>query len=482
MAARVRFGTAYARVAFVWCVVFGVVGIAFAAAPGAVTEALSSLAAGLRLRGTFSGSFGPDASFWHVLAVSLMAAVTGLAWVSARRPEAAAPYRILLAAKLVSTTGFAILAVRLAPAWILAAAGDGFVALTLWASRRGGLAGRQGAGDGREAPTLPKGLARIWPARRPWYEVYFGKLNLAPGRALWFRYTLLDGISEEASCWAVFFDREGKVTAGKEVGDLVDLAPAGVCIPPDASERARFSGKPQVFHLGAAHLDVANAMGRAGAISWDLALSDSGRSCWHVPPELNAAGLVSSGYSVPLADVRFRGTVTVAGATFPVEDAPGMIGHVVGRRSPSRWAWAHCNAFDGQPDVVFEGLAATVALGARTRFLSSFVLWVDGRRVAFASVRVLLATKNEISPERWTFEARQGDRLLSGEALAPKQESVAIVTYTDPDGSLRYCRNSKLATLRIRLVAPGIDRAFTASGTAAFEVVDGQRPLREPDL
>ena len=84
----------------------------------------------------------------------------------------------------------------------------------------------------------------------------------------------------------------------------------------------------------------------------------------------------------------------------------------------------------------------------------------------FSSIIRLLRARSYPGEERWTFSAIAGDVTLVGEAIAPDPRQVALASYADTDGSHLSCRNSKTATLRIRLRDPdrGIDATLVASG------------------
>lgn len=458
----------YVRLARLWAVVFAITGLAFAVVPDRAGAFMTWAARLVRLSGTVDT---PAGGLWHVLAVSLMVAVTGLAWASARRPDEAWSYVTLLAVKLTSTAGFAVLAVVLAPLWLLAALADGFVVFSLWAARR---ASREAGSD----QTPPPGFARRYAGQRPFFEVWFGKLNLPEG-AFWFRYTVLDGAVREAGTWAVWFDSCAGVVAGRERHPLGDLSPAGVPVLPAEGEPGRFRGRHQVFHLGRAHLDTANAVGQAGPLAWDLAFSDSGRRFDHVPRLVRSLRVAKARYVAPFCDIRFHGTIRVGDREIAVRDAPGMIGHIDGTRSGHSWAWAHCNSFDGRPAAVFEGLSARILLAGRpSPPLSSFVLWLGERCYRFSSTWKIAAARSEIAEGRWTFATEAGGITLEGEACVPDPGQVALVTYTDTDGSLQWCRNTKRARLHLRLRDPtgGLDLELISSGAASFELVDRLKP------
>lgn len=462
----------YAAVARAWAIVFGMVTLLFLILPPAVGQGLTALGQALGLPGRIDSA---GDTLWWVLALSLMVSVTGLAWHTADRPEALVPYRILLAAKLASTAGFTLLAWRLAaPVWLLAAGGDGFVAFSLWLARR------------LSASARPfDGFARVYNGQRPFYEVWFGKLNIAPGQAFWFRYTLLDGQSREAGTWAIAFDRDRGIAAGRDARPIDDLLGPHDHFEAGTGTSVAHGGQPPAFHFGPNHLHAGNAMGRAGDLGWDLAFEPRAeRTHDHIPWAMKALGLARTRYVTPLGDVRFNGLVNVGGRETKVHDAPGMIGHIHGSRSGHSWAWAHCNTFEGRPDVVFEGLSARVKVGGFVSPpLSSFVVWVGWRCYRFTSAVGMFLARSRYGAGRWQFRAEAGGAVIEGEATAPTLDMVAIVTYTDTDGSSQWCHNSKLADLRLRLTEPdGLVHDLVANGTAAFELVDRVAPGRQAHL
>lgn len=121
----------YSRVARAWAGVFVMAGLGFALAPDLVGRGLVTLATLLGFAGAVPTAPG---SLWFVLTGSLMATISMLAYQTARRPEESAPYVSLMTAKLVSTVAFLCLA-RHESIWLLCAACDGFIALTLAAAR-----------------------------------------------------------------------------------------------------------------------------------------------------------------------------------------------------------------------------------------------------------------------------------------------------------------------------------------------------------
>lgn len=125
-------GPVYPMVARLWAAVFAFVGGIFLCAPGTLERFLNGLAGLLGLPGAVVLAVP---SLWWVLALSLMSVLTVLAAASARRPDDATLYGLIVLSKLVSTAGFAALAMKHGGAWWLGAISDGFVAATLVLAR-----------------------------------------------------------------------------------------------------------------------------------------------------------------------------------------------------------------------------------------------------------------------------------------------------------------------------------------------------------
>ena len=317
----------------------------------------------------------------------------------------------------------------------------------------------------------------------PHFEVWYGKINVGPGRAFWFRYTIFDGALQEASTWAVLFD-EGEKSGGRSYWELDELATPNTVALPEGRERGRFSDHHQVFHTDGAHLDGANALGEAGGISWDLTWEDSGRRFTYLPPILERVPVVDIEYDACFLDLRVSGTIEHGDDRWEIDGRPGMIGHISGADlSGDTWVWAHCNDFVDEDEAVFEGLSIHLnVLGMTIPSGSVFIVYVDGRAYPFRTLRSIFGAESTFDRSGWEFEVESGGVRLSGRAEAPPPERVALVAYDDTDGSDVWCYNSKLADLTIRLEDPanGVDRTLRAEGTSAFEFMTRETPEERP--
>lgn len=457
----------YSKIVKLWAFLFLGAGLVFLFFPVQLADGMNASAQLIGLTGLINAAAG---TLWHILSLSLMGALVALAFASSRFPENVVFYRIIILAKSISVAGFCLLALTNGSVWIMAAAVDGFVALTLFISRKS-----------LKADEMAEGFARLYSGNKPFYEVWYGKIDIAKGKAFWFRYTLLDGVKKEASVWALFFS-EGKVQAGKNTFSIDKLAPSNCLIIPDHKETARFEKQQQVFHLGGNHLDGANAIGQAGVVSWDLQFTDNKWRYEHVPPLMKALKVTKSIYNACFLDLRFSGLIKNGDETISVENRTGMIGHIYGKKSANSWAWAHCNNF-GEQNVIFEGISAQIKLGGKVSPpLNSFVFIADNHLYNFTSTVKLFTSDSVFGNGKWTFTAKSNEAVLKGEATAPA--NVALVEYTDTDDSNLWCYNSKLADLKLEftLLKTGKTQTFVSQGTCAFELVNRNKPAGAVDL
>ncbi len=122
---------AYQRLVTFWTVVFAIAGLYFMFLPGRLAADLDMFAGLLGLEGQVPV---PPGDMWHALTGSLMATLTVLGFQTARRPAEGGPYVALMVSKLVSTFVFLVFALD-SSAWLVPAACDGFIALTLFVAR-----------------------------------------------------------------------------------------------------------------------------------------------------------------------------------------------------------------------------------------------------------------------------------------------------------------------------------------------------------
>ncbi|MBF0106172.1 MAG: hypothetical protein HQM16_12695 [Deltaproteobacteria bacterium] len=330
---------------------------------------------------------------------------------------------------------------------------------------------------------LPRGLSAKYAGQKPYYEVWYGKIDISPGRAFWFRYTLLNGVTDEACTWAIVFDQK-KIVTGKDIFPLSRLS-----FPDRGStlHHNSIKGKDglQVLQLGSNRLDYGHAIGSAGQVSWNFGFEDLKKTFEHIPGIMQVLKIAKSTYTSCILDARFSGQICFHKKEVRFSKAKGMIGHIYGTRQAHEWAWSHCNSFQNAEGVVFEGITAKVRLGSvMSPPLSSFVVFIGDRCYPFSSIWRLARAPSIYTGGAWDFNTSCNGVKLEGQVRAPSADKSAVVEYTDTDGSSLWCHNSKLSELKLRLCDPqhNLDREFYAKDTAAFEIVVRTPPQKKPDL
>lgn len=458
---------AYSFVVKLWSAIFLLVGLLFLLIPESLESILNKTVEIIGLNGSISLDTN---NLWYVLSLSLMGALTFLAGLSAKFPKHTFIFKTIVLAKAISVVGFILLAYKLNSAWLICAMADFIVAITLIMFYP------------KEKKSPISGFTRQKFPPDPFYEVWFGKIDIEPNKAFWFRYTILNGKAKEASTWAILFDNNN-VKTGKETYPLEILSNSNETIVPDETNINRFKNATEVFHLGKHHLDEKNAIGYAGNISWDLSFKDNVHQFEHVPPLIKLLGIAKSTYNACFLDLKISGTILTEKGNIVFENKPGMIGHIYGKKSAHAWAWAHCNNFENAKDVIFEGLSAQIEIGGKiSPPLTSFVLIRNDEKITFSSTLHLFKNHSDFTDGKWEFEAKTKKYTLIGTALATGK--IALVEYTDTDGSKLWCNNSKIASLNLKLIHnnTGKEEVYKSLNTTAFETVNRIKPQRQIDL
>ena len=288
-----------------------------------------------------------------------------------------------------------------------------------------------------------------WDRRsRAFMEVWYATVNhSASGMGVWVRYTITSPAQGEPYCelWGFIFDPAGKKSfAGKERFPIDRLG----------NELGRDDGA--LVRIGNAWLSENHLEGEvasdAGTMTWSFDIEPADMCFQHLPSVLRSRieKRVSTVCS-PNLDVPFTGTVKLGDELLEFAGERGCQSHRWGRKHSLTWTWAHCSAFAEQADALFEGLAAKANLGPVPLPTSTLVfLRYDGQDLAFNDLKWALRAKSTYELPTWAFSARN-DRWKIAGAARGNPSRMFQVTYTDPDGSPRYCANSEIADLAIEV-------------------------------
>lgn len=296
-------------------------------------------------------------------------------------------------------------------------------------------------------------------------ESYFIKANHRDERrALWLKATIFappgDRSAALGEAWAIAFDRERGHVAVKE---SVPLAKAEFA-------RSALSVRVAETTLGeeraCGHIETA---GRS--IRWDLRLRPRGQPLVHYPHAwMYRAPFPSSKLVSPMPDLRVTGELMVDGERWEVDDWPGLLGHNWGRGHAHLYAWAHCNVWDDDVPLVFEGLSGRVKVGPLlTPTMTILCVRYEGVDYPLNGLRRSLRNHGDITTRRWRFDGRGRDIAIEGELWGETEDFVGLF-YANPQGPMTHCLNSKLANARLKITLRGRAPFVVRSRAAALEV------------
>ncbi len=314
-----------------------------------------------------------------------------------------------------------------------------------------------------------------WDGGRGHYEAWYLTMSDPDRRAgYWIRYTLHAPArgEPEARLWFARLDRDRP----ERILGLNRAVPA----------TGGFSSEPGAFEIrvGEATLRSGHATGAIDGgghvVRWDLDFPTGEPTYRLLPDLLYRGGLAPSKPFVPNPRARYSGTIEVDGEASTLDGAPGEQGHVYGGRHAERWAWAHCSAFDGEPDTVIEALSAKGKRGPfRTPYTEFVGLRRGGRWIRFRHV----SRRPAWGLGRWRIEAASRTHRLVGHVEAPSSQLIAA-RYLDPDGRERYCHHTDVASCRFTLFERGpggFDEVAILSGDGTAQAEWGGR-TRAPQV
>jgi hypothetical protein len=181
-------------------------------------------------------------------------------------------------------------------------------------------------------------------------------------------------------------------------------------------------------------------------VSWKLEYATGGDTYRLLPDAMYRGGFAPTKALSPNVDANLSGWVSVDGERSQIDGAPGQQGHLWGKRHAMRWAWAHCADFLDEEAVV-HFVTARDKRGLLTTPYVTFagVRW-DGRWIRFRRV----SRKPDFGLGTWRVDLENRRYRLTGRIEAP---AIALLraTYEEPDGSLRFCHNSEIASCRLAL-------------------------------
>jgi hypothetical protein len=312
---------------------------------------------------------------------------------------------------------------------------------------------------------------------RPHVESWFFRANHpTEPRASGLKATLLCGRAggpSVAEAWCAIFD-----------GDRTFAAKLTVPVGDAAIEPPDIRVGPCRFHLDPAAGVLA---GEAAGASWDLryrrldgALGEP--LCLLPTRKLVDAAVPKNKLLTPVPAARFEGVVRWGDRTVPIDGWLGMQGHNWGPEHARSYAWGQCLFTDvrGEPFAMVEGASGRVRVGPfTTPVLSLLAVRHQGREYRFDRIVDTWNQRADIAFPAWSLRmtGRDGEAELGMEA-DPRR--MVRLGYENPDGSVAWCLNSKLAAVTLR-VNPSEGDGFTCrsahGGALEFLTREADPPL-----
>ncbi|HYT80814.1 MAG TPA: tocopherol cyclase family protein [Actinomycetota bacterium] len=276
------------------------------------------------------------------------------------------------------------------------------------------------------------------PGRSGVYEVWFLTLtDPVTGRGYWIRSTYLTPKQGPASAgvWFARFDpADPELTFGVHSRSAIwSISTEEFDVRIDGGVMG--SGRAEGSVEGGGH-----------DVRWGLEYPTGGETYRLLPQALYRGRMAPTKPVSPNVDTRVSGFVSIDGERSEISNAHGQQGHVWGERHALRWAWAHCGDFMDEEAIVH----MATARGRRGPLTTPYVTFAgvrwDGRWIRLRRV----SRKPDFGLGMWRVDLESRRYRLTGRIEAPAT-ALLRATYEDPDGSLRYCHNSEIASCRLAL-------------------------------
>ena len=301
------------------------------------------------------------------------------------------------------------------------------------------------------------------------YESYFLQAN-HPDRplAFWVRFTLVSPENQKTAIgevWAVYFDGE----TGNHICAKTE-SPIEHCI---------FYSNELNMTIGDSRLNETQCKGRAATgdqlIFWDINYESNEpplfllqRKIYDMPfPKAKTLA------GKPLA--KFSGNININGMNLHIENWIGSQNHNWGVKHTDHYAWGQVSGFDSHPDSFFEIATARLRYGSFwTPFMTILVLRHEGKEFRLNSIPQSLRAKASLEYFTWNFSSETATEKIEG-SISTKKDNIVGLNYYNPQGGVKHCLNTKIASCEIQLFVHGeLEKSpviFRTDNRAAFEIL-----------
>lgn len=290
----------------------------------------------------------------------------------------------------------------------------------------------------------------VWQGQPGHYEVYYATLSHPETQTgFWIRYTLESpqaGHGEPyAQLWFATFDPN----------DSTKTFAYNRRFPIDALTT---KGGPFQLQIGDAVLRHDGMKGSLASpdhkAEWDLRWQPAERLHLHLPTAVYPRSFADTKVQSPNLNVAAHGSITVDGRRYECVGAPLGQTHLWGRKHAYSWAWAHCNAFEGDRGVAFEALTVRLRRGpVVTPSLTIFSLYLDGQSPSLIEFREpwqLPFSRSEYGTGRYFLTGQNLTHKVEVE-MTCRPEDLILTEYVDPDGEAAFCHNTECASATVKI-------------------------------
>lgn len=314
------------------------------------------------------------------------------------------------------------------------------------------------------------------------YEVWYWKLNSLDNKfAFWYRFTILKSPSKSiVEIWGILTIRTSNTSQKSDyfirgIKNSFDLSE----IELSSEENNSLLRINQNFtNFRETNCFITD---QKGFLKWNLFHKpvEEPLSYNFIPYTLWRMGL-SKNYAVTtFENLTFEGEITYDGNIIPVKQAIGMQGHLCGIRQGHSWAWAHGNIFYDVETVekvplIVDILTARAKLGNTlvSPPISSVYIKYDNQIFSTSSIMDLLKVRSHYDHTFWKFSFNKSKHNFIIDINA-EEDSIAGVKYEDTDNTNLYCYNSKMATIKLRIIdtTNNREKILLSPNLSAFEWV-----------
>lgn len=292
-----------------------------------------------------------------------------------------------------------------------------------------------------------------WHGQSGFFEIWFLVIFIpAQKRALWLRYTLFSPAigqpgQPRAMLWAAVFD----ANSSEPTLAMKSILPMDAYSPhTDGSFGIRI-GEAE-FSTGVCRGNV-HEQGRS--ITWDLRFD-------HTAENRDRSSVIMS-HHLPLPTrvvhaydgVKFRGTYSIDGTIFQIDDAPGLQKHLWGTRRLEELFWLYCSQFREDPSARIEITSARPSrkLLGSLPFPTLAPLWFESDSASYdfhGAWHLFRNVVKLVGPGKLQLCATSLLRSIEVDADCD-MNTLAGYVYRDPMGLDLYVAQSDIASCEVRL-------------------------------